>query len=94
MRSELIFRMWRSTYEDGDGPAESPNELQSCAVFEGHKHDVYSVISREGGGSIVSAGYDRIVREWDVPTHRQVLELPISPFTLIARFFMSSRSSK
>ena len=44
--------MWRSTFEDGDGPAESPNELQSCAVFEGHKHDVYSVISREGGGAL------------------------------------------
>jgi hypothetical protein len=86
--------MWRSTFEDGDGPAESPNELQSCAVFEGHKHDVYSVISREGGGSIVSAGYDRMVREWDVPTQRQVQALPSSPSTLIDRFFISFRSSK
>ena len=53
-----------------------------------------TVLSAGRGGSIVSAGYDRIVREWDVPTQRQVLELPISPFTLIARFFISSRSNK
>jgi WD40 repeat protein len=64
--------MWHSDFQDGEGSAESPIEFQPSALFEGHKHDVYSVVCRDGGGSIVSAGYDRMVREWDVPTQRQV----------------------
>ncbi len=64
--------MWRSVLEDRDGCADGPTDSEASAVFEGHKHDVYSVVCREGGKSIISAGYDRMVREWDVPTERQV----------------------
>jgi hypothetical protein len=70
-----MFRMWHSVFQDREGPAEGPMDLQPSAVFEGHTHDVYSVVCRDMGCSIVSAGYDRLVREWDVPTQRQVLDV-------------------
>ena len=66
------FRMWRTVHEDIDGAAENPTDSEASAVFEGHTRDVYSVICRDGGGSIVSSGYDRMVRLWDVATERQV----------------------
>lgn len=90
--NRCALRMWRSVLEDREGSIESPIDSEACAVFEGHKHDVYSVICRDGGASIVSAGYDRMVREWDVSTARQVPASPIS--SLLECSLICCRSSK
>jgi hypothetical protein len=84
--------MWRSVLDDRDGCADGPTDVECSAVFEGHKQDVYSVVCRDVGNSIVSAGYDRMVREWDVPTGRQVPAYAgsVSYHALVMRF----RSSK
>jgi hypothetical protein len=72
VHGDVAFRMWRPVPDDTDGCADGPTDIGCSAVFEGHKQDVYSVVCRDFGNSIVSAGYDRMVREWDVPTGRQV----------------------
>jgi WD40 repeat protein len=64
--------MWRCALEDSYGSVEGPSDSEAYAILEGHKHDVYGVICRDGGATILSAGYDRMVREWDVSTARQV----------------------
>lgn len=44
------------------------NDQKEISTFTGHKGDVYCVDIEDGGGHILSGGYDQSIVVWDTPT--------------------------
>jgi len=77
---DKMIRIWNDTSRPGPGAANGPpsfNDLFAYHVLGGHRSVIRDLVFSPDGKTLISSGWDRVVRVWDVGEGRQKTALKL-----------------